>query len=532
MRRALASLFVFGSIPFLFASLPSCSSDEFEGGGATGGSGGKAGDSGLGGSSGSGTGGATSCTDSSECDDGKACNGTETCAAGKCVPGTDAKCTNPDPDHCLATCDDANGDVCTIAAKDGDGDNHGDSQCTQATTGVDDCDDTNPDVSPEATEACNGIDDDCDEKDDLSDGFQLYGAEFELLKSTVGASAYQPAIVWGADSYGMTWVDTRDAGKARIYFVLVNADGSLKTAPVALSDPSFPAASVQPDIAFNGTDFAVIWSSLRFILIGADGTPKPPIVVNSKVGLEPSLQWSGASWLLGYSRTELRGSSLTSSGQPGEEKIIGGTAGQDAEVVRSALVGSTLGYAWHDMNFATKLATVYFARADTSMTALGSGSLTTESPTATDTSENPRIGAVGDRFGIAYRRTVGTSATAEYVERKLDGSPGCGPLVLDSASAGVTSPWPEQVGKFGNRTAVLLMDGTGNAASLKLARIDDACGLIDTPNLAVSAMNDPERNATFAKGDNGYIVIWVKGDGANRSIRARVFGPNICDGPS
>jgi hypothetical protein len=337
--------------------------------------------------------------------------------------------------------------------------------------------------------------------------------------------------VWGADSYGMAWVDTRDAGKPRIYFVLVNADGSLKTTPVALSGPAFPAPSVSPDIAFNGTEFAVMWNGLTFAPIGADGTPKP-LVENPTAGLEPALEWTGASWQVAYSRIELRGSSLTVTGQPGAEKIIGGTSTQNAAVVRSALVGTTLGYVWHNVEFSTKLGTVYFARTDAALTPIGQGPLTTESPLATDTAEGPHIGAVGDHFGIAYRRTMGTSETAEYIERKLDGSPECGPLVLDTTSAGVTSPWPQEVGKFGNRTAILLMDGTGNTASLKLARVDEACGLIDAPSLAVSVMSTPERNARFARGDKGHIVIWVKGEGANRTIRARVFGPNLCDGPS
>lgn len=530
MRRALASLFVLSSIPFLFSALPSCSSDEFE----SGGTGGKAGDSGVGGSAGSGTGGvSSSCTDNSECDDGKACNGVETCASGKCAAGTNAECTNPDAEHCVAECEDGTGsDGCTIVAKDGDGDGHGDGQCAAATD-ADDCDDTNPNVSPEATEACNGIDDDCDGKDDLSDGFQTYGAEFELLVPPVGASAYQPAIVWGSDSYAMTWVDTRDANKARIYFVLVNPDGSLKTTPIALSDPAFPAASVRPDIAWNGTEFAVTWNGSKYIRVGTDGVPKTPVIQLPKSGNFTRIVWTGASWQVGYSHSAVYGLSVSATDQPGEETLIGGAANPNPSTVGSAFVGDTVGYVWENIPGLAQPGAVYFARTDASLTVLGQGAITPDPPPVGESNLGPRIGVVADRFGIAYRRTLNGTDTAEYFERKLDGSPACGPLVLESSNAGVSSPWPQYVGKIGNRTSILLMDGTGQTADLKLARLDDGCGLVDVVSLATSYLVFPERNSMWAKGDKGHILIWVEGDvTGSRAIHARVFGPNLCDGPT
>ncbi len=140
------------------------------------------------------------CTETSECDDGLFCNGAESCVSGSCAAGVapcDTAC-DEDADRCDACldadgdgvpaaecggsdCDDSNPnrfpgntEVCdaddvdedcdpsTFGRRDIDGDDVTDAACCNGDTCGDDCDDNRAGVNPTATEACNGLDDDCD----------------------------------------------------------------------------------------------------------------------------------------------------------------------------------------------------------------------------------------------------------------------------------------------------------------------------------------------------------------------------------
>ena len=130
-----------------------------------------------------------SCTDE-ECDDLQFCNGLEECTSDGCVPGVaptlddgfdctldtcdedldlivhtarDELC-NDDVECTLDRCDEESGCVATPLDRDGDG--FADADCP----GGSDCDDTDPFVNPDATEACGNLaDDDCDSDVDFDD---------------------------------------------------------------------------------------------------------------------------------------------------------------------------------------------------------------------------------------------------------------------------------------------------------------------------------------------------------------------------
>ncbi len=207
-------------------------------------------------SSGAGRQAAVECTRNGVCDDGIYCNGEERCEAGKCVSGEPIACDDgiacttdscdetrwacrheaPDADSdghtdaaCLDArsrplgddCDDAdaarhpgadefcdpNGvdedcDASTVGDKDDDGDGAVSAACCNVTEHErqcgPDCDDTNPQVGPEATEVCDGLDNNCDGRTDE-------GVELRLFRDLDG------------DQYGSGEVALRACAKVRGY---------------------------------------------------------------------------------------------------------------------------------------------------------------------------------------------------------------------------------------------------------------------------------------------------------------------------
>ncbi|MCA9582786.1 MAG: putative metal-binding motif-containing protein, partial [Myxococcales bacterium] len=105
----------------------------------------------------------TPCQADDDCDDGLYCTGEETCDAGTCKAGTPVFCDDG-IDCTVDTCSEASR-KCVSGAPDLDGDGHGDATCTDGEGALgDDCDDGDANRFPGNVEVCDEMnhDEDCD----------------------------------------------------------------------------------------------------------------------------------------------------------------------------------------------------------------------------------------------------------------------------------------------------------------------------------------------------------------------------------
>jgi hypothetical protein len=175
----------------------------------------------------------------------------------------------------------------------------------------DDCNDASEAAYPGNTEVCDGVDNDCNgivddgaefvpldmvasqlSSDSLApadvgglaysgdsymtiytasnDGFDMYQtrvlpsgektAPIEEKFTFQNADSAGGPIVWVGDRYGIAWQDRRD-GNYEAYFAVLKPDGGKAFADTRLSFA--PGFSVNVDIAWNGSEFIVVWQDDR-----------------------------------------------------------------------------------------------------------------------------------------------------------------------------------------------------------------------------------------------------------------------------
>ena len=260
-----------------------------------------------------------------------------------------------------------NGDGYALAWWDG---RHGDSEiyfgrvacCDDAdqdgyTECAGDPNDADPAVNPDAQETCDGRDDngngavdegcdgDCDAAEESSGDVRVtddsaisilpaavwngggYGVAWEdsrdgsrdiyfaaldpaggrldadLAITSDAGNSEDPDLVWTGDGYGVVWKDDRD-GNEEVYFARLDASGAKVSGDMRISYD--PGASHQPDLAWNGSEFAVVWEDdrngdwdLYFARVDASGNKiggDVRVMAGSFGSLEPQLVWTGTEY--------------------------------------------------------------------------------------------------------------------------------------------------------------------------------------------------------------------------------------------
>ena len=430
------------------------------------------------------------------------------------------ECANPDPENCAVSCVTSDR-RCAIEAKDADGDGHGTTACAFAPG--DDCNDNDATVHPGAEEVCNGIDDDCDGADEMAS--QPLGG----TTLTVG-EGFSPKAVWveATQTYAVAYTGLL----SQIQLTRLDATGkALGTSDVSDS----PGFHTPYGMASSGDKIGVVWthslpptveSDIYFRELAANGSPNgPEILVATQSKLSPPdiaalesgwlVAWHGDSQVLAKTIFGTPSSLIQISTQPGATSFAH---------LASTKAGAIA--VWSSRSFATGPNDVVWGASIAGTSVSWSAALTEPTPPVETGSSSPVIAAGdGGEYAIAWDRFAGDDDSIEVaiVEQSASGElvTKCGPQFF-----GMGSKLPLTIVPWNGGYLIGAYSREGGER-LELLRVDASCNFL--PGVVVLDEHPSFLSSLdIVRSPSGYLAVWTQNEGGQR-VKARTFGPNLCD---
>jgi hypothetical protein len=470
------------------------------------------------------------CTLDAECDDKDACSGKETCSGGKCVAGTPANCGNPDPAHCIGECvDNAGTATCVVKGKDADGDLHLDMKCTASSLTADDCDDNNKGVYTGASEVCDGVDNDCNGKDELEEGTAINGSAADFVKT---GDPITPAIAWSPTSkqYGVVWAANG------IYFARMSANGTMVGSPVQVGT-GFPET---PRIAWNGTHFGVSWLTAGKVMFRRVTTAATfpdaakTISDGASKATDADLAATPTGWMAIWSdiRSNTFGTLyahiIDATGNPvGVDTQVATNAGTNrAPAIASA--GTGLIAAQERGTTSLSNSVKIFNMSPTSVVS-GEKVVSADPLPLGTTAARPAIASTSAGLAMAWSESTAGADKVRYYEQRTNGQAACSALTLPGGFPAVVGG----VAARGDARVVVFGQDSNLSAKVQLVRVKADCKSPLTQKIADADLPDwisfgvPD----LAWSDQSAVVVWIDQSTGNSVLRRWVSGPNLCDAP-
>jgi hypothetical protein len=446
------------------------------------------------------------------------------------VSGT-PPCPNPDAEHCEALCLPQGSSVsCGVAARDGDGDGHGDPACMWGEQAGDDCNDAAESAHPGATEACDGIDNDCDGKVDLADGLSLSSTSKKFVDS-----GSRPDITWIPTKrrYGVSMALGTDVG----FNAIDRAGDRLLTTSVNLTQGANTGTVYSTTLHWGGDELGLLWardSELRFQRIDDTGEP-----IGEAVNPAPAdyrFFGAGASvarigdqdWLVFFSccmsRPSLSARRIGADGTVREALYKIGDSGV-RDQVRSVISGEQAGATWVHVDQSAGPATqlkVRWTRRDAELTRLDEGEnvLASTESLSVPGGVNSVITSLPDGYVVAW--FDGRTRIAEFGR---DGTMVCSLELTEEFPAGSFPDFNASDMASGPAGYALVASGQlgENSYQVDVVHVKPGCEYVQ--RFAISGSTVPMVNPQLAGGgEDGFAAVWTE----NNLVYSRIMAESFC----
>jgi len=383
-------------------------------------------------------------------------------------------------------------------------------------------------------------------KDDRNGGSDIYAARIGTdgavvdpsgipVSTAYGAQGY-PAVAYGDSLYFVAWVDLRDEVATHIYGARVSLNGVVLD-PDGIAISTAATGESFPAVAYDGTDFLVVWQDSRNggndiygARVTADGVVLDPsgIEISAASGNQtlPAVSSGAASSMVVWqdarngALNDIYGSRVGADGtvlDPAGLLVCGNSADQiNAAVTYDGAVWLAV---WNDLR--TGVWNVYASRIDSTGTVLDPGGFGV--CTFRSQQFNPAVAFADSIYLVAWHDSRNGPKDI-YGARVRDDATVLESAVLISRAAS------------GQADAALACDGSNYLAvwdDLRLSTGRDIRGLrfgpdgtlLDTSSIGICAASSDQTLPSAASGGDGWLVVWQDARGtANDIYGARVSG--------
>ncbi|HVY26076.1 MAG TPA: putative metal-binding motif-containing protein [Polyangiaceae bacterium] len=362
-----------------------------------------------------------------------------------------------------------------------------------------DCNDGAIAINPGATEACDGIDNDCDNKIDLADGLAVSGTTTEV--GTAANTRSQIDIAWAAEKslYGIAYEDDTAATKG-IYFTAMSQAGAVQTAAVNAGTTSDGYAL---HLIWGTDNFGLTWfnsnGNVEFRTVasnGALGVVRHIIngaMAKPQVGRIGTGNW-GVSYIdYGTGFGLVGAKTVTAAGVIGTHHDVTTTNSNFSYLVGTGSTFATVTELADSSAQAKVFDNTFGAPGD--VVVAGS---------------TPIMGRGPNGFAIAVQKGAGKQP--QFYSYDDGGNASCGPVNFGDTSFAPTDA-------IGTADGYLVV-ASGTTIRAQLIKPDCTLGPLFTVDAAAGTY------ARVSGGTAGYGVVW---EATANKVKRRFFGPKFCN---
>ncbi|ATB31292.1 PKD domain-containing protein [Melittangium boletus] len=340
---------------------------------------------------------------------------------------------------------------------------------------------------------------------------------------------YGSGHVVGTDGSGylVVWTDERDHD-ADLYGARVGSNGEVLD-PLGFPISRAPNAQENPAIAFDGTNYLVVWNDLRRTdgsdiygarvsktgtVLDPAGLPLATVPTPLLFLRRPALAFDGTNYLLAWeenyqegSQRDLRAVRVNLAGATVGSRIVLSNAALDQTSVALSFDGTNYLAVWKDDRSSTSI--IHAARISSTGNVLDPSSIPLSSGTYTRGQDNPRVAFDGTNHFVVWQddRQSGTTDTDLYATRVSKSGAVLDPAGLPLITRSGVQSQPS-VSVIGSQLLLAWEDHASGNGNIQAARVSGSGVLIDTTPVTVWNGAGEQTNVVVASNRVDYLLAW------------------------